>query len=125
MPILSNSDTKTFTDSSSHLAQRLFDSNHEVRLAVAQLAGQLLLHWDGRHASMPLLVPLILTGLEDEMESNRTKVRDLWEEGAQKWIEEEAKRDKRVKDMIDFPFKAPKHYPENGKWKLYEWLSIY
>ena len=49
------------------------------------------------------------------MEANVEESRKLWSDVGAQWLAEEAKRDKRVKDRIEFPEEEPRHYPQNGK----------
>ena len=56
-----NSTSEEFQSVTSHLAQRLFDPVPEVRKAVGQVAGQLLLKWQYRQVNQPYLVPMLLT----------------------------------------------------------------
>ncbi len=56
-----------------------------------------------------------MTGLEDEMPEVRDRVRSVWEAAGQKWLEEEAARDQRIKEMWDFPADPPSHYPIGGE----------
>ena len=53
--------------------------------------------------------------LEDEITKNVEVTKDLWAKVGEQFLEEEASRDRRVKDQIDFPFEQPKHYPDKGK----------
>ncbi len=59
-------------------------------------------------------MPLLITGLEDELEEVSSTVWKLWEFAGQKWLEEEAKRDKRIKDMLDFPSEKEYNLPTGG-----------
>ena len=111
---MSHSSSSAFKTAIPSLFQRHFDSNHNVRLAVTCLAANLLLDWPDRRENLVYLVPLVLTGLEDESPENVDKARESWTLAGNKWIEEEAKRDKRLKDLCDFPIDEPKHYPSNG-----------
>ncbi len=130
---LARCESEAFRGAAPGLAQRLFDPAPEVRAGVAQVAGKLLREWTHRfggkleilYLNIPervfvlfprydnhaLLVPLLITGLEDELEEVVDKVRAEWERAGQKWLEEESARDRRVKDMIDFPAPPPEHYP--------------
>ena len=52
----------------SHFAQRMFDPHVNVRLAVVETAGEWLLKYDERYSFWALIMPLILTSLDDEYE---------------------------------------------------------
>ena len=60
-------------------------------------------------------MPLLVTNLSDEVEANVEAGRTLWVEVGRQWLAEEGKRDKRVKDMVEFPSDPPAHYPGGGK----------
>lgn len=98
-----------------YLAQRLFDQRPEVRLAVYSVASELLTRWPHRGENFPLLVPLVITGLEDESPDNVVQCDKMWRQVGNSWLEEEAIRDKRIKDLIDFPSPPPSHYPSEGE----------
>lgn len=98
----------------SHLAQRLFDPMSQVRLAVSVVAADLLLNWRCAAASCTLLVPLLLTTLEDdECPENKREASELWSKVGLAWIEDEATRDDRMKEQMDFlgGQDKPSHYP--------------
>ena len=86
----------------SHLAQRLFDPVPHVRLAVSLVAGDLLLNWPTAYSNCAYLMPLLLTGLDDEFAENAARCRELWDRVGRQWAQEEASRDTRVKDRLDF-----------------------
>lgn len=81
-------------------------------MAVGNCAGQLLLNWSGRREHLAHLVPLLITGLEDESPQNVQKTREMWRNVGEKWLNEECKMDSKVKEMRDFPLEPPKHYPK-------------
>lgn len=58
---------------------------------------------------------LYLISLEDEYPDNRHRVHVLWEEAGASWLKDEVAKDKRIKDLADFPSEPPYHYPANGE----------
>ncbi|TRY69322.1 hypothetical protein TCAL_03232 [Tigriopus californicus] len=105
--------SEDFKQAAPQLAQRLFDPIPGVRMAVGEVSGSLAVNWNFRHVNAPLLLPLLITGLEDEYQDNRHRVRVLWEIAGEQWLREEVVRDKRIKEAVDFPSEAPRHYPAN------------
>ena len=100
----------------SHLAQRLFDPVPSVRMEVSAMAGNLLVNWDMAYSNCAYLLPLLLTGLDDELPDNAAKSREIWIGVGKHWIEDEASRDDQMKDKLDFDGEQPQpeHYPRNG-----------
>jgi len=101
----------------SHLAQRLFDPVPVVRLSVSKVAGDLLMNWRCALSCSSMLIPLLLTSLEDESPSNREEIWQIWNEVGKKWLVEELDRDHRLKEQVDFQAEAPppSHYPPEIK----------
>jgi hypothetical protein len=101
----------------SHLAQRLFDPVPLVRLSVSRVAGNLLLTWREAASCCSLLIPLLLTSLEDENAETREEIWTTWSQVGMKWIKDEASRDERLKDELDFLGAAdpPSHFPSESK----------
>jgi len=64
-----------------------------------------------RHEYWPHLLPLMLTSLEDEQNEVKLLSRRNFEQAGAKFCLEEAQRDKRVKEWMDFPDEQPQHYP--------------
>ena len=71
---------------------------------------------------MPMILPatvrsryylFLLISLEDETPNVREEIWNLWSEVGKKWVEEEAKRDNKIKEQLDFQGAAepPSHYP--------------
>lgn len=101
----------------SHLAQRLFDDHPQVRLTVSRVAGDLLLNWKNAYSTCSLLIPLLLTTLEDETISTQEEIWKMWSQVGKKWVEEEATRDDKIKEQLDFQGaeQQPDHYPDDCK----------
>ena len=59
--VLHHSGFDDFQVIGSHLAQRLFDPIPQVRLAVSNVAGDLLMNWRCASSCCSLLIPLLLT----------------------------------------------------------------
>ena len=62
----------------SHFAQRLFDHAPTVRIAVITVVGNWLLELLDRYSFFPKLIPLLLTGLTDELPEIQRLAGDLW-----------------------------------------------
>lgn len=105
--------SEDFKQAAPQLAQRLFDPIPGVRLAIGEVSGSLAVNWNYRHVNAALLLPLLITGLEDEYPDNRHRVHVLWEEAGASWLKDEVAKDKRIKDLADFPSEPPYHYPAN------------
>ena len=101
----------------SHLAQRLFDPVPVVRLSVSKVAGDLLMNWNVALSCSSMLIPLLLTTLEDESPTNREEIWNIWNEVGKKWLAEELERDHRLKEQVDFQAAEPPpdHYPSDIK----------
>merc|ERR1711963_1388282 len=111
--VIQNSGFDQFQLIASHLAQRLFDPVPLVRLSVSRVAGDLLLNWRCAYSSCSLLIPLLLTSLEDETPNVREETWETWNQVGKKWVLEEAKHDHKVKEQLDFQAGAelPSHFP--------------
>ena len=79
---------------------------------MANCGVKLLLNWNCRRENLALLIPLIITVTEDEDEEVAQKTQEIWSQIGSKYLDEEAKNDKRVKDRKDFPLPQPNHYPK-------------
>lgn len=76
--ILQYGNGKNVEDVVSHLAQRLFDQTPSVRAAVIQVVGNWLLDLLDRYSFHPRLIPLLLTGLTDELPDIQQQADSLW-----------------------------------------------
>ena len=85
-----------------------------VRLSVSKVAGDLLMNWRCGYSSCSLLIPLLLTSLEDETPMVREECWTLWCDAGKKWVLEQAKHDNKLKEQMDFQGAAdpPVHYPK-------------
>jgi len=82
--VIQNSGFDQFQLIASHLAQRLFDPVPLVRLSVSRVAGDLLLNWRCAYSSCSLLIPLLLTSLEDETPNVREETWETWNQVGKK-----------------------------------------
>ena len=82
-----------------------------------KVAGDLLMNWRCAMSCSSMLIPLLLTSLEDESPSNREEIWQIWNEVGKKWLVEELDRDHRLKEQVDFQAEAPppSHYPPESK----------
>lgn len=80
--------------------------------AVIEVSGCWLLKLRDRYSWWHKILPLLLTGLHDELEEIRQKSATFWDAVGQLYIEEN-QNDKKLKNKLDFLTKNPHHYP-NG-----------
>ena len=101
----------------SHLAQRLFDPVPAVRLCVSSVAANLLLHWRCAYSCCAILIPLLLTNLEDETPSVKDEAWKLWNQVGKHWVQDEVTRDDKLKEQLDFQGaeEPPTHYPTDSE----------
>lgn len=62
------------------------------------------------------LIPLLLTGLHDEIQEIRKNAGELWSAVGQLYLKEND-NDEKIKDKLDFLIDNPVHYPPNSKYK--------
>ncbi|XP_054851534.1 dynein axonemal assembly factor 5 isoform X2 [Eublepharis macularius] len=99
---------KSLDDVLSHLAQRCFDSIPQVREAVISVMGEWLLHLRDRYSYFHKLIPLLLSGLADEMHENRELALSYWKKVGLQW---EKENEDDIKDKLDF-YSTPPYYPQ-------------
>ncbi|XP_076657670.1 dynein axonemal assembly factor 5-like [Halictus rubicundus] len=92
------------------LAEKLFDQNGLIRTAVIEVAGYWLLNLNDRYSWWHKILPLLLTGLHDDLQEIREKAESLWNAVGELYITEN-QNDGKLKDKIDFLTEAPHHYP--------------
>ncbi|XP_076235449.1 dynein axonemal assembly factor 5-like isoform X2 [Calliopsis andreniformis] len=102
--------SKSIEDVATPLAERLFDQNGLVRAAVVEAAGCWLLKLRDRYGWWHKILPLVLTGLHDELKDIREKAANFWDAAGQLYIEEN-QNDEKLKDKLDFLTAIPQHYP--------------
>ncbi|KAF5289722.1 hypothetical protein FQA39_LY03639 [Lamprigera yunnana] len=106
--IVMHSNYKVLEEVVGPMAERLFDQIPAVRQMVVQVASRWLREYRDRYSFFHKLLPLILTGLNDEVTETREKAHHLWEiVGLQ--FEKENEND--LKDQMDYLTKLPKYYP--------------
>ena len=73
------------------------------------------MNWRCGYSSCSLLIPLLLTSLEDETPMVREESWTLWCDVGKKWVLEQAKHDHKLKEQMDFQGAAdpPVHYPKD------------
>ncbi|XP_019867844.2 dynein axonemal assembly factor 5 isoform X2 [Aethina tumida] len=94
------------------LAEKLFDQIPIVRRTVAEVAANWLMVYRDRYSFFAKIMPLLLTGLNDEVEETRIQAHELWEKVGLQYMEE---NEKDFKDQLDFVTELPKYYPANCK----------
>ncbi|KAM3826520.1 dynein axonemal assembly factor 5 [Vipera latastei] len=98
---------KSLDDVLSHLAQRCFDDIPQVREAVISIVGEWLLHLRDRYSYFHKLIPLLLSGLTDEMHENKELALTYWKKVGLQW---EKENEEDIKDKLDF-YAEPSYYP--------------
>ncbi|ELU05823.1 hypothetical protein CAPTEDRAFT_167239 [Capitella teleta] len=99
---------KSVDDVVSHLAQRLFDQNPQVRLSVTRVIGGWLLNLMDRYSFFHKLIPLLLTSITDELPDICSEAEALWHDVGLKY---EGENEDDLKDQQDFIKGDPDHYP--------------
>ncbi|XP_011688411.1 PREDICTED: dynein assembly factor 5, axonemal [Wasmannia auropunctata] len=102
--------SKSMEEVATPLAQRLFDQSGIVREAVIEVSGRWLIELPDRYGWWYKLLPLIMTGLHDELAEIRVKAADMWDAAGKLYMEEN-ENDKKLKDKMDFLTEDPEHYP--------------
>ncbi|XP_011313706.1 dynein assembly factor 5, axonemal isoform X2 [Fopius arisanus] len=108
--VLRYGNNKSLPDVASCLAARLFDQSGVVRAAVIEVAGDWLLNLRDRYSWWFKLLPLLLTGLHDEIADIRLKAQTLWCATGKQFLQEN-ESDEKIKDKMDYLTSPPEHYP--------------
>ncbi|CAF0872331.1 unnamed protein product [Brachionus calyciflorus] len=110
--VIMNGNNKPVSDAVSHLAQRLFDQNNLVRMAVIKLVGTWLLDLPDRYSFHNKLIPLLITGFIDETPDIKELTESLWWDVGIKY---EKENEKDLKDKLDFLERELPNYPSEFK----------
>ncbi|KAL6268464.1 hypothetical protein P5V15_001597 [Pogonomyrmex californicus] len=102
--------SKSMEEVATPLAQRLFDQNGIVREAVIEISGRWLIELPDRYGWWHKLLPLIMTGLHDELPEIRAKAADMWDAAGKLYLVEN-ENDEKLKDKMDFLAEDLEHYP--------------
>ncbi|XP_074630792.1 dynein axonemal assembly factor 5-like [Acropora palmata] len=97
--VISYGDGKNVDDVVSHLAQRTFDNAPAVRAAVISVVGDWLLNLRDRYSYFHKLLPLLMTGLSDELPDIQNQSRELMSKVGNQYA---AENEDELKDKIDF-----------------------
>lgn len=89
--IVMHSSYKGLDEVAGPLAERLFDQIPAVRSAVAQVAARWLLNYRDRYSFFHKILPLLLTGLNDEIEGTRMEAAQLWDKVGVQYQQENEK----------------------------------
>lgn len=108
--IVMHSQYKALEEAAGPMAERLFDQIPAVRQTVVRVASHWLLHYRDRYSFFHKLLPLILTGLNDEVDETREKAHGLWQIVG---LQYERENESDLKDQMDYLTTLPKYYPEN------------
>ncbi|XP_017886513.2 dynein assembly factor 5, axonemal-like [Ceratina calcarata] len=109
--IIQFGDGKLVEEVAQPLAERLFDQNGIVRKAVIEVAGSWLLKLRDRYSWWHRIIPLLLTGLHDELEEIRMRSAELWKQVGLQYMKEN-ETDEKLKDKMDFLTENLPHYPK-------------
>ncbi|XP_066259799.1 dynein axonemal assembly factor 5 [Euwallacea similis] len=107
--IVMHSSYKGVEEAVGPMAERLFDQTPEVRQTVCQVASHWLLHHVDRYSYFHKMIPLLLTGVIDEVEATRKEAIFLWDQVGMQYLKE---NENELKDKLDYLTEAPKYYPE-------------
>ncbi|XP_059976367.1 dynein axonemal assembly factor 5 isoform X2 [Mesoplodon densirostris] len=102
---------KSVDDVLPHFAQRLFDGVPQVRQAVVRVVGGWLLRLRDRYSFLHRLIPLLLSGLDDEIPEIACGAAGLWEQVGLQW---QVENEEDLKDKLDFAGPPPAHHPSPG-----------
>ncbi|XP_076254146.1 dynein axonemal assembly factor 5 isoform X2 [Rhynchophorus ferrugineus] len=94
------------------MAEKLFDQIPIVRQTIAQQAARWMMFQRDRYSYFYKMLPLLLTGLNDEVESTRVESHLLWEKVGLQYQQE---NEKDLKDKLDYLADIPKSYPTKLK----------
>ncbi|KAK9883614.1 hypothetical protein WA026_001787 [Henosepilachna vigintioctopunctata] len=89
------------------MAEKLFDQIPVVRRTVAQVATKWLTEYRDRYSYFHKILPLLLTGLNDEVPETREEAIKNWKIVGKQYQEE---NEKDLKDEMDFLIEPPKYY---------------
>lgn len=81
---------------------------------MVEVAGCWMLELRDRYSWMHKILPLIMTGLHDEILETRVKGAEFWDKAGKQYMQENESDDK-FKDKMDFLTEHPEHYPPNSK----------
>lgn len=99
------------------LAEKLFDQIPIVRRTVAQVAARWLLEYRDRYSFFHKILPLLLTGLNDEIEETRTEAASLW---VKVGIQYHKENEKDLKDETGMLFLFIKYFINVYFWGKYK-----
>ncbi|KOC66732.1 HEAT repeat-containing protein 2 [Habropoda laboriosa] len=108
--VIQYGNSKSVEEVATPLAEKLFDQHGLVRAATIEIAGCWLLKLRDRYSWWHKILPLLLTGLHDELENIRQKAADFWNAIGQQYIAENQDNEK-LKNTVDFLTKDRDHYP--------------
>lgn len=112
--VLLYGNSKSMEEVATPLAEKLFDQSSAVRSAVVEVAGCWIIELRDRYSWWHKVLPLIMTGLHDEIPETRARAAELWEKAGIQYMHENESDDK-LKNKMDFLTDHPEHYPPNIK----------
>lgn len=81
--------------------------------AVIEVSGHWLVKLPDRYSWWHKLLPLVMTGLHDELQEIREKAAEMWDAAGKLYMEEN-ENDTKLKDKMDFLTENLEHYPANS-----------
>lgn len=81
---------------------------------MVEVAGCWIIELRDRYSWWHKILPLIMTGLHDEIPETRARAAELWEKAGIQYMHENESDDK-LKNKMDFLTDHPEHYPPNSK----------
>ncbi|XP_044590648.1 dynein axonemal assembly factor 5 [Cotesia glomerata] len=112
--VIQHGNSKSMEKVSTPLAERLFDQSGAVRIAVIEVAGYWFSNLRDRYSWWYKLIPLLVTGLHDEILEIRLKAQNLWDAAGSLFLKEN-ESDEKIKNKMDFLAEDLDHYPPNIK----------
>ena len=110
--VIMHGNNKSVDTALPHLAQRLFDQAHIVRVAVIKLVGTWLLDLPDRYSFHHKLMPLLLSGFTDETVEVKELTESLWWDVGIKYQKE---NEEDLKDKLNFLEQDLLNYPPECK----------
>lgn len=90
--------------------------------AVIDVSGRWLIELPDRYGWWYKLLPLIMTGLHDELAEICIKAADMWDAAGKLYMKEN-ENDEKLKDKMDFLTEDPDHYPPESEYIIFKMLQ--
>ncbi|CAB3366268.1 Hypothetical predicted protein [Cloeon dipterum] len=90
------------------LGERLYDSSPAVRKEVVSVGGDWLINLNDRYSHFCRIIPLVVTGMDDEMPEVQDLAREVWNKAGKKYEEE---NEESLKSELDYGLIHLPDYP--------------